>query len=453
LDKVAVLVYNKPILLLEVLVKQALYATTLVTFLSFGYALAQAPGQHPLSPSISVVSYGSSGALLTFTVKHSEVHINSNGDESRSTVNFDVVIVGPSRVKGMWPISWSAPRKLASDPKFLAGEETYKPVIDLKPGHYEISVTYTDVFGGATGQWHGHFDVGGTGQVASKASCDPNWSPQWDQLAPERQEVLQKSGAVDQMIETGGGLDAIAADERLRGEEDDSLVFQKAQAQGQVPPGMTSGEYTAFRRGLIEIYHCRKGDISAPATTSVPSGATQPEQVGSLQHDVNPQQPAQIDVRYLSADSRPLTDAEMRDLRNSLRWDPESVPLSPGGAARSNLVDDKGRRLGSVLVRWDKAVTPKTAQASGTPRGHFTLQIENGTSCVFQSSAEIDDSQGFVVVSGVTWSGWLTLHQPERGQTSQAQGDAALSQAYPSLALKPLTAYSTLSGCMTPKNP
>jgi hypothetical protein len=282
--------------------------------------------------------------------------------------------------------------------------------------------------------------------------CDPNWSPHWDQLASERQEVLHQSGAVDRMIETGGGLDAIEADEKLRTEEDDAQVFQQAQAQGQVPPGMTSDEYTEFRRGLIDIYHCRKGDISPPAVASIPVGPTRPEQAG-LQHDVNTQQPAQIDVRNLVVDSRPLTDAEMRDLRNSLRWEPETVSLSAGGAARSNLVDDKGRRLGAVLVRWDKPATPRTAQVPGAPRGHFTIQVENGTSCVFQSSAEIDDSQGFVVVSGATWSGWLTLHQPERGQTSQAQGDAALSQAYPSLALKPLTAYSTLSACMTAKNP
>lgn len=164
---------------------------------------------------------------------------------------------------------------------------------------------------------------------------------------------------------------------------------------------------------------------------------------------------AQIDVRFQTADSRPLTDAEMRDLRNSLRWEPDSVTLAPGGTARTNLVDDNGRRLGSVLVRWDKTTTPKAtqSQSSTQTRGYFTIEIENGTSCVFNSSAELDDSQGLIAVSGVIWGGWLTLHQPERGQTSQARGDTALTQAYPSLILKPLTANSTLSACMTPKNP
>lgn len=91
-------------------------------------------------------------------------------------------------------------------------------------------------------------------------SCSLSWSSWWDQLAPERQAVLRQSGSVDRMIQMGGGLEAIAADERLRTEENDAEVFRQNQSQGQVPPGMTSQEYTAFRRGLIDVYHCRKGD-------------------------------------------------------------------------------------------------------------------------------------------------------------------------------------------------
>ena len=106
---------------------------------------------------------------------------------------------------------------------------------------------------------------------AQQPSCDPNWSPQWNQLASERQEVLRQPGAVDRMISMGGGLEAIAADEKLRSEEDDAQVFQQAQGQGQVPSGMSSQEYTAFRRGLIDIYHCRKGAATAPTTAPVTS--------------------------------------------------------------------------------------------------------------------------------------------------------------------------------------
>src|ERR1019366_8895945 len=48
-----------------------------------------------------------------------------------------------------------------------------------------------------------------------------------------------------------------------------------------------------------------------------------------------------IDVRFTSADSRLLTESEMVVLRDSLRWKPETVPLSRGGTAASYLVDDK----------------------------------------------------------------------------------------------------------------
>ena len=45
-------------------------------------------------------------------------------------------------------------------------------------------------------------------------------------------------GRTTPWVRTGhGGLEAIAADEKLRSEEDDARVFRQAQAQGQVPPG------------------------------------------------------------------------------------------------------------------------------------------------------------------------------------------------------------------------
>jgi hypothetical protein len=104
----------------------------------------------------------------------------------------------------------------------------------------------------------------------SMPSCSLNWSSWWDNLAPERQTVLRQPGAVDRMIQMGGGLEAIPADEKRRSEEDDALAFQQDLAQGRVPPGMTSQEYTAFRRGVIDIYHCRKGD--GEALTTRPTG-------------------------------------------------------------------------------------------------------------------------------------------------------------------------------------
>jgi hypothetical protein len=296
-----------------------------------------------------------------------------------------------------------------------------------------------------------------TGQSVQPASpgCDPNWSSQWDQLERQYQERLRQPGIVDQAIQGSGGLQTLLAAEKTETEGSDLEALERTKNAGVVPPGWTPEQYLAFRQGLLDVAHCRAGVSRSNATAFVAGGGNQSSQPGKLQTAASPQSPAQIDVRYLPVDSRPLSDAEMRDLRNSLRWEPDSAALTPGGTARSNLVDDKGRRLGSVLVRWDKTTTPKATQSRspGQNRGYFTVQVENGTSCVFQSSAELDDTQGFIAVGGVTWSGWLTLHQPERGQTSQARGDAALTQAYPSLVLKPLTAYSTLSACMTPKNP
>jgi hypothetical protein len=181
----------------------------------------------------------------------------------------------------------------------------------------------------------------------------------------------------------------------------------------------------------------------------------QPPQDHAGQTIAPPESAPQIDIRYFAGDSRAVTDVEMREIRNSLRWDPESVVLMQGGTARSNLIDGKGQKMGSVLVRWDKTTTPSADKNSTHPdqwHGHFSIQIENGTSCRFTSSAELDDSQGFVVVTGATWNSWMTQHQADGGQTSLTRGDVAWTQPFPSLALKPLTAYSTLSACTTPQN-
>jgi hypothetical protein len=162
-----------------------------------------------------------------------------------------------------------------------------------------------------------------------------------------------------------------------------------------------------------------------------------------------------IDIRYFPGNSRDVTDVEMREIRNSLRWDPESVALKQGGTARSNLVDGKGQKMGSVLIRWDKTIAPgdeKNSVHADEWHGQFSVQVENGTSCRFTSSAELDDDQGFVVVTGATWKDWMTQHQPDGGRTSLTRSDATWTQTFASLALKPLTAYSTLSACTTPQN-
>lgn len=165
--------------------------------------------------------------------------------------------------------------------------------------------------------------------------------------------------------------------------------------------------------------------------------------------------PSRVDVRINSADSRLLTEAEMAALRDSLRWKPESAPLPHGGTAVSYLVDEEGHRLGSIRVQWTKTVVPKLtpSQPGGSAVGSFTLQMENGTSCGFLGQAELDDAQGVVVVSSIDLDSWVGLHQPGSGQTIQVEGDAELPKPNPSIVLKPLEVSSTLSACMTPKNP
>ena len=194
-------------------------------------------------------------------------------------------------------------------------------------------------------------------------------------------------------------------------------------------------------------------DANSAAASS--ADQNQPPQVQAAQTVASPESAAPIDIRNLPGDSRPVTDAEIREIRNSLRWDPESVVLRQGGTARSNLIDARGEKMGSVLVRWDTTTSPVADKNSTHPdqwHGHFSIQIENGTSCRFTSSAELDDSQGFIVVAAATWSGWMAQQQPEGGQTSQTRGEVTLTQNFSSLALKPLTAYSTLSACTTPQN-
>ena len=284
----------------------------------------------------------------------------------------------------------------------------------------------------------------------SRPSCDPNWSPKFSQINILGFDSSPASvrQITDQQVAKYGGVA-----QSIREVESEEVSYRQQLVQQQ-NDGNADGvnqvqQLIQFSDGMLDILRCRQQIASqASSVAPGPSGsAAGAVPSGNARSTTSP--PAQIDVRYLQVDSRPLTDAEMRDLRNSLRWEPDSYPLSPGGAASSNLVDDKGRKLGSVRVWWDKTGNTKTA----TTLGHFRIQVENATSCVLQSSAELEDNQGFVVVSAVTWGRWLTLHQPEPNQVSLVEGSATMNQSYPSLVLKPLTADSTLSACMTPKTP
>jgi hypothetical protein len=161
-----------------------------------------------------------------------------------------------------------------------------------------------------------------------------------------------------------------------------------------------------------------------------------------------------VDVRFSSADSRLLTEAEMAALRDSLHWEPESVPVRYGGTAVSYLVDNQGHRLGSIQVQWTRTAAPKgtRSEPTGPAVGSFTVVMENGTSCGFLGQAELDGPKGAVIVSSVDLDSWVGLGQPGSGQTIRVEGNADLPSPNPATVLKPLAVSSALSACMTPKN-
>ena len=215
----------------------------------------------------------------------------------------------------------------------------------------------------------------------------------------------------------------------------------------------------SFRRNdaaLARSSHQKSDDTKEPSTQD-PTKDGKNQGAASGGQDKSGSQPSSktADVRFTKADSRMLSDAEMAALRDSLRWDPELVPLPPGGTAVSNLLDDQGRKLGAIRVQWIKTVAPKGAhpEPAEPPVGSFAVELENDSSCGFLAQAELDGPKESVIVSSVELDSWIGLHQPGSGQTYRVEGDAELPNENRKIVLKPLTVSSTLSACTTPKNP
>jgi hypothetical protein len=162
-----------------------------------------------------------------------------------------------------------------------------------------------------------------------------------------------------------------------------------------------------------------------------------------------------VDVRVSSAYTRILTSGEMAALRDSLHWEPESAILRNGGTAESNLVDNAGRKLGSIRVQWIKTVAPKgtRSEPAGPVVGSFTVEMMNGTSCGFLGQAELDGPKGSIILGSVELDSWVGLHQPGPGETIRVDGDVVLPSPNPSILLRPLVVSSALSACVTPRNP
>lgn len=307
-------------------------------------------------------------------------------------------------------------------------------------------------------------------QAAKAAQQCPDWVAQFDQIrSPEMRQAVdsQRQLGWDNVIQQNIAKGVSLPEQIQQGENMLPSLRQSAANARQCVAQLSSGRVTPIsgaqcdhlQQGASALVACMCQESIANDTILATEGTldilkcwiSAESQSPSAAPASSPDS-SQVDVRFRQVDSRPLTDAEMSALRNSLHWQPETAPLPRGGTARSNLMDDKGNTLGSILIRWD-APAASTTRRTGNAVQHFTVQLENSTSCAFLASAELDDGQGFVVVGDTTWASWLTLHQPERGQTTQAHGSASFTQPYPSLVFKPLTAYSTLSACMTPKNP
>jgi hypothetical protein len=152
-------------------------------------------------------------------------------------------------------------------------------------------------------------------------------------------------------------------------------------------------------------------------------------------------------VRYTTAETRSLTDAESAKLRSELHYEPASAPVSVGGSATTVLKDESGASLVSVTVRWINVVR------NGTIRNaKFHVTMKNASNCLFSSSAKFlipsspIDAQG---ISFATWISWVTLHEPNRGEQTDFDGIATLGDNYQSLVFTPDQPEVALSQCRT----
>lgn len=297
------------------------------------------------------------------------------------------------------------------------------------------------------------------------ANCDPNWSPKFDQITDAGVlEGLKEPGLMETAISQAGGLDPFI-EESSRTETSDQEELAQHQDAGDTDGVRKLKGLMLVNEGMLEIAECRKArGNQSNMSASVPGGGNLAGQSHNApitaSGDRRSPAPASAssavaDVRYSAGDSRPLTGAEMAALRDSLHWEPEVARLPNGGTAVSYLVDRDGRRLGSIQVQWTKTVAPKStpSQASEPPVGSFTVQLENGTSCGFLGEAELNDSKGMVILSSFELDSWVGLGQPRAGQTVRVEGETDLPSANPTILLKPLEVSSTLSACLTPKNP
>jgi len=171
-----------------------------------------------------------------------------------------------------------------------------------------------------------------------------------------------------------------------------------------------------------------------------------------------------FDVRFTNQETRSLTDEEFDKLRKGLHYEPKVTALSLGGSATSRLKNNDGRTLATVMIEWIRAERPvkgtkksKTGaivKSYGVPVGYFNLTLQNASNCLYSSTASLVIPQsaiGAEAVSSITWSSWVTLHEPGRGQSTNIQTSAPIGNDYNKLLLVPQMEDYSLSQCRTPE--
>ncbi len=157
---------------------------------------------------------------------------------------------------------------------------------------------------------------------------------------------------------------------------------------------------------------------------------------------------AAFDVRYSGRETRSLTDEEFAKLRSGLRYDPPTAAIAPGGSATTVLKESDGSALVTVTVRW-----PGVVRNGAIITANFHVTMQNSSNCLFSSNASFLDPSSAInaqAISFAAWSGWVTLHEPSRGETTNFDGAATLGSQYPSLVFRPDQAGYSLTQCRTP---
>lgn len=210
-----------------------------------------------------------------------------------------------------------------------------------------------------------------------------------------------------------------------------------------------------------EVYNAMKPQLDQINSMDLScNDSTQPAQppstnAGNDQNDAAPSEPAappkpatpSFSVRYSAGETRSLTDDEYATLRSGLYYDPPTAPISQGGSATTVLKDSTGASLVVVTVRWVSVVRNGSLRT-----GNFHITMQNNSNCLFGSSASFlipgspIDAQG---VSFATWTSWVTLHDPLRGETTNFDGMATLGNDYPSLVFKPDQPEYSMTQCRT----